>query len=471
LGWLPQGALIRVSGASQKSLFYEGGEDVNALKGKVLYVVEAAIIAAKGNQEHEFTQALRSLLSDNVLAYKFVDADTKQTVTLLKYGPVAVMLTTARENVEPELETRLLRSSADEAQSTTRLVQRSMALAAAGKRPTPKSCFSAETMRKLQQLLALRGPFDVEIPFAEEFVVAGHSVPAFVRARRDTGQVLAAIRASAILHYYQRQKTEDGKIIATVDDYRHAYTACASGMTAVYNPTASVEVVAFIKVLEKMRDEKRAEAQKARDAWLEENQKKSTADKAWEGHAPKVPENLTASYEQIRAAMGVPSKNTVADRVAKAISSGLLERGESNTNTGGRHRSEWVIKTSSTEALTEAKKIIALPTPEAVETLIKDPQAMKTARALYAAQEDPDAAEQGLRSAKEQEQRPHQTNTPEQGPCSTNDPEQSAEQRLRSAQNTKNTAFKETKTTNNLPMNDAFDLDRIINEHYKNPKK
>jgi hypothetical protein len=68
LGWLPQGVLIRVSGASQKSLFYEGGEDVDALKHRVLYVVEAAVIAAKGNQEHEFTQALRSLLSDNVLA-------------------------------------------------------------------------------------------------------------------------------------------------------------------------------------------------------------------------------------------------------------------------------------------------------------------------------------------------------------------------------------------------------------------
>jgi hypothetical protein len=264
-----------------------------------------------------------------------------------------------------------------------------MALAAAGLRPEAKSKLTVDQMRKIQRLLELKGPFEVSIPFAEALIIAGHSVPAFVRARRDTGQVLAAVRASAILHAYQRKLVEGTTqtLIATIDDYRHAYTACASGMTAVYNPQASAEVIAFVKVLEKLRDERKAEAQKARDAWLAANAAKIKNQQVWEGNAPEVPDNLVATYEQIRAALGVPSTNTVADRVKKAIAAGVLERKEAQDKTGGRHRSEWLIKVPSSEMLTEATKVIALPTPESVKELFTNPTAMEEARALFEAQE------------------------------------------------------------------------------------
>jgi MarR family protein len=72
----------------------------------------------------------------------------------------------------------------------------------------------------LQRWLALQGTQRVMIPFAE---ILSDLLPAkAVRMRRDFRQLLTCIQAIALLSQCQRQKTEDGAIIATLDDYCQA---------------------------------------------------------------------------------------------------------------------------------------------------------------------------------------------------------------------------------------------------------
>ena len=70
--------------------------------------------------------------------------------------------------------------------------------------------------RSLQTWLAT-AEHRVVIPYAQK--LAQLVPPVAVRLRRDFGAVLSLIRAHAILHQASRDKTPDGRIIATGDDY------------------------------------------------------------------------------------------------------------------------------------------------------------------------------------------------------------------------------------------------------------
>jgi excisionase family DNA binding protein len=69
----------------------------------------------------------------------------------------------------------------------------------------------------LQRWLAAQGEQQVMIPFAE---VLAELVPVqAVRMRRDFRQLLTCIQAIALLYQCQREKTSEGVIIATHEDY------------------------------------------------------------------------------------------------------------------------------------------------------------------------------------------------------------------------------------------------------------
>ena len=55
------------------------------------------------------------------------------------------------------------------------------------------------------------------IPYSQQ--LAERVPPVAVRLRRDFGSLLALIRAHAILHQATRDRDDDGRIIATLDDY------------------------------------------------------------------------------------------------------------------------------------------------------------------------------------------------------------------------------------------------------------
>ena len=64
LDLFPTDSVIRMSSGSPLSLVYYGGGDENALRGKVLYLAEAAILAEKKGAESPLTILLRTLISE-----------------------------------------------------------------------------------------------------------------------------------------------------------------------------------------------------------------------------------------------------------------------------------------------------------------------------------------------------------------------------------------------------------------------
>ena len=122
LTFIPEHSVVQISGASPKALAYYGGEDPDALRHKIIYIPEAQVLAA-GNKEveNDFAIMLRTLISEGRVVYQTVvvqEAGPPATVTIVKNGPVAAVITTARD-VDPELKTRVMVMDTDESGKQT----------------------------------------------------------------------------------------------------------------------------------------------------------------------------------------------------------------------------------------------------------------------------------------------------------------------------------------------------------------
>ena len=99
-------------------LAYFGGDDPDFLAFKVVYIPEASSLLAQDGKEHEMARMLRTLISENKLNYPVVvlreGGQPPITVMLVKNGPIAVLITSARDDVEKEMLTRLAFADADE---------------------------------------------------------------------------------------------------------------------------------------------------------------------------------------------------------------------------------------------------------------------------------------------------------------------------------------------------------------------
>jgi hypothetical protein len=125
-------------------------------------------------------------------------------------GPTAVIVTTTEIRLHPENETRLLSIPVSDTPDQTKAVLRSIA------RADRRDQVDFRPWHALQELLA-NSDRDVVIPYAHE--LAEEIRPLAVRLRRDFATCLNLIRAHALLHQATRDRTPDGAIIATIDDY------------------------------------------------------------------------------------------------------------------------------------------------------------------------------------------------------------------------------------------------------------
>ena len=123
LALIPTDCAVHMPSGSPLSLVYYGGGDEDALKHKIVYVPEAAIIAERNGVESPLTIMLRLLISEGRLDHNVAlpQSGGLATVRIKRNGPVVVIITSARDDVEDELLTRLMTSDADEsAQQTSR---------------------------------------------------------------------------------------------------------------------------------------------------------------------------------------------------------------------------------------------------------------------------------------------------------------------------------------------------------------
>ena len=254
---IPEASVIHLSSGSPLSLVYYGGSDEDALKHKVIYIPEAAALAERNGVESPITFMLRTLISEGRLDHHVTVPQAKGPpigMHLKRNGPVVVIVTSARQDIEEEMLTRLVTSDADESETQTTAV-----LADAltkGKRRIDEA--KIERWLDFQRWLEMDAPYDVVIPFRASILTAfnkraaarseKHIVP--LRMRRDVNALILAIETSAILHRAQRKTDAEGKIVATITDYRHAHEAFDAGLAALYRTKIPETALAVVKAAE-----------------------------------------------------------------------------------------------------------------------------------------------------------------------------------------------------------------------------
>jgi hypothetical protein len=134
---------------------------------------------------------------------------------VVKEGPTALFTTTTSAALDPEYETRTLAPTIRDDAAQTRAVMRGAARRSMGDAPAVPDL---TPWHALQRWLEAAGERRVLIPYAMALADRVHI--GAIRMRRDFNKLLTLIKASAILHQVQRDKTKGGVIIASRDDYR-----------------------------------------------------------------------------------------------------------------------------------------------------------------------------------------------------------------------------------------------------------
>jgi hypothetical protein len=201
LDYFPASAYYVLSGMSEHALVY----DDEPLVHRMLVIYEAAGMA--GDLQTYF---IRSLLSEGRLRYVTVEKTKSGLKKKLidRPGPTGLLTTTTAVHLHPENETRLVSATVTDSAEQTRAIM----LAQAGFAPTP----DVTPWHELHAWLEANDT-KVSVPFASTLAAA--IPPVAVRLRRDFPTVLALIRAHALLHQLNRERDDDGAVVATLDDY------------------------------------------------------------------------------------------------------------------------------------------------------------------------------------------------------------------------------------------------------------
>lgn len=243
LRFFPPEAFYALTAMSDRALAYSA----EPLKHRHLVIYEAAGMAS------DFaTYLIRSLLSEGRLRYETVEKTKDGLAPRLieREGPTGLLVTTTSLRLHPENETRMLSLTITDTREQTAAVFQSLA------RETKKSDIDLNPWRSLQTWLAT-GPAQVFIPFADR--LAKLVPPIAVRLRRDFKTILMLIRAHALLHQASRQKDDQGRIVATVDDYAVVRTLVADLVAEGIDATVKPEVREVVELVARHLTEGRSE--------------------------------------------------------------------------------------------------------------------------------------------------------------------------------------------------------------------
>jgi hypothetical protein len=239
--FFPAEAVIVMTGMSEHALIYSPEE----YSHRTLVLYEATALR-EGQEDNQTAYFVRSLLSEGRLEYPVTVKDKDgnfTTKTIVKEGPVNLIVTTTKVQVHSENETRMLSVTTDDSREQTARVFAALA-------DETDSDVDLDEWVQLQRWLAAHGERRVTIPYARQ--LAELVPPVAVRLRRDFGTLLALVRAHAVLHQQSRQRNAAGKIVATTDDYEQVRAlvegVIASGVGQTVSPTvrSTVEAVAAL---------------------------------------------------------------------------------------------------------------------------------------------------------------------------------------------------------------------------------
>lgn len=201
LRFFPPSAYHTMTAMSERALAFTEAD----LSHRFLVVFEAAGLTS------DFQSYLvRSLLSEGRLIYEVVEKtrDGLRPRRIEKAGPTGLLVTTTATKLHPENETRLLSLSITDTQEQTRAV---MIAQAEGGQNVDLAPWVA------LQVWLEHTEHRVVVPFAR--TLAEKIPPVSVRLRRDFSSVLGLVKAHAILNQACRDRDDQGRIVATLQDY------------------------------------------------------------------------------------------------------------------------------------------------------------------------------------------------------------------------------------------------------------
>ena len=228
---IPKEDLCHITKMSKQAFTYWHYKDKNwSWDNKVIHFEDI-------NQELLNCSTFKTMASgDN---YAVVTKDQK-TIEIPIFGKPCMILTSHHANPKDESLRRFRIGGLNDTKKQTRTIMNKISKKYMGLNNIKKDFVLRSAIQNLK-------PYKVIIPFAE---IIQHFFPDNDIMRTQYRCFLDYICASAVLHQYQREKTKDGKLIATPDDYMVArivliYTTSNNQMI----PT-SIEYQTVLKVLQ-----------------------------------------------------------------------------------------------------------------------------------------------------------------------------------------------------------------------------
>ncbi|MFN3129456.1 MarR family transcriptional regulator [Roseibium sp.] len=227
---------------TEKSLIYHDDLD---LRNKHVIIGEAA-----GSADGNGNAFLRQLLSEGQIRYVTTQStnDGLKGVTIEVEGPTGLIMTTTAGRIHPEDESRMISVSVSESPDQIRAALIAQAVGS----QTPVEEIDLQPWHDLYDVYR-SGPKEVTIPYAGK--IAEALPTSHDRIKRDFPQVLNLIQAHTVLHSCTRERTKDGAVIATREDYEVVYglvNAALSEGLEVTVPESVRQVVEAVKEIGKM---------------------------------------------------------------------------------------------------------------------------------------------------------------------------------------------------------------------------
>jgi hypothetical protein len=212
-GLFPPEAVLRANSITPQALYYL---EAGSLRHR--WVVAGERSRLENDDTAEATKALREMISDGRIskAVTVRIGGEMQTLQIEQDGPIAFVESTTLDAIFDEDENRCVSLFTDEREEQTQtILSRIAADARRGVNPADLDGV-VQLHHAIQRTLRRRR---VIIPYADRLEEGFPKKR--VEARRAFSQLLGMIRASALLHQFQREES-DGYVVATPDDYRLA---------------------------------------------------------------------------------------------------------------------------------------------------------------------------------------------------------------------------------------------------------
>jgi hypothetical protein len=207
LALIPDEAVYLLTASSERTFVYT--ED--PLAHRHIVIAESAGL----HQDGVGATIMRSLTWDGTVTYEVVEKQrdgSMKTRKIHKPGPTGC-ITTSVKPLDEELRTRFLTVSLRDDPAQTKLILQALGRQATIRPPHIDTAAFLTAYRWLR----VAGCHDVVIPFGK--VLGDLFDSSQVRARRDFPQLLSLISASAVLYQRQRERDEQGRILASFLDY------------------------------------------------------------------------------------------------------------------------------------------------------------------------------------------------------------------------------------------------------------